>query len=136
MGKTPPETPRAAVRTSRVQSEAVSVSGTRSRGKRDGVMVASPAGSWRPVEAELISVSGFYDRASVLICGVIHRCRLSDSRDGLSSPPILDLSLASGARECDLSFPLEPQTAKTEDTVNSTQTTSEQILTPYILVNC
>lgn len=112
-----------------VQWEAVTVAGTRDRGRRDGVTVAGPAGSWHLVEAELIGVSGFYDQASVLMCGVVHLC-LSDSRDGPSSPLILDLSLASGAMIviCHLHFEL--QTVKTEDLVNSTQTTSDQILTP------
>ena len=80
--------------------------GTHGRGTRGGVVVAGSAGSWHKVEAESIGVSGFYNQASVLICGVIHLCHLSDFRDGPSSPPILDLTLVSRACDCDLSLPL------------------------------
>ena len=105
----------------------------RSRGRQAGVVVAGAAGSWRPVEAEFIGVSGFYEQASVLICGVVHLCRRPDSRDGPSYAPMLDLSLASGDRTVIRHFHFKLQTAKTENTVNLTQTASDQILTPCIL---
>lgn len=76
----------------------MTVAGTRGRGRR--AVSRSPARwSWRLVEAELMGVSGFYEQLSVLICGVVHLFRLLDSGNGWSSPPVLNLSLASGARD-------------------------------------